>query len=186
MSKTVSGGHGINIHIHIVSLNVFQWLRYILQTELDTQRNKDNTENSIERQNVGKAKKARLPRCLVLPSVSEWENKFKGRYWGSGLGGLEISIQHQIVNALELSITAPIPNPTPTPLPHPPPHPQKSGSPTVKSFTCGCFVDTVRLPCALRFGSVAFPVLLPIDIENPHHYWKVVYRIRRFLRLSNS
>ena len=121
MSKTVSGGHGINIHIHIVSLNVFQWLRYILQTELDTQRNKDNTENSIERQNVGKAKKARLPRCLVLPSVSEWENKFKGRYWGSGLGGLEISIQHQIVNALELSITAPTPNPTPTPLPHPHP-----------------------------------------------------------------
>ena len=28
MSKTVSGGHGINIHVHILSLNVFQWLRY--------------------------------------------------------------------------------------------------------------------------------------------------------------
>ena len=25
-------------------------------------------------------------------------------------------------------------------------------------------------------GLVAFPVLLPIDIENPHHYWNVVYR----------
>ena len=25
-------------------------------------------------------------------------------------------------------------------------------------------------------GSVAFPVLLPIDKENPHHYWNVVYR----------
>ena len=25
-------------------------------------------------------------------------------------------------------------------------------------------------------GSVAFPGLLPIDIENPHHYWNVVYR----------
>ena len=25
-------------------------------------------------------------------------------------------------------------------------------------------------------GSVAFPVLLPIDVENPHHYWNVVYR----------
>ena len=24
-------------------------------------------------------------------------------------------------------------------------------------------------------GSVAFPILLPIDIENPHHYWNVVY-----------
>ena len=25
-------------------------------------------------------------------------------------------------------------------------------------------------------GSVAFPVLLPFDIENPHHYWNVVHR----------
>ena len=24
-------------------------------------------------------------------------------------------------------------------------------------------------------GSVAFPALLPIHIENPHHYWNVVY-----------
>ena len=35
-------------------------------------------------------------------------------------------------------------------------------------------------------GSVAFPVLLQIDKENPHHYWNVVYRYSRFLRLLNS
>ena len=23
---------------------------------------------------------------------------------------------------------------------------------------------------------VAFPALLPIDIENPHHYWNIVYQ----------
>ena len=56
-----------------------------------------------------------------------------------------------------------------------------TGSPTVKSVTCGCFVDTIRFGFAMGIrtnihGSVAFPVLLLIDKENPHHYWNVVYR----------
>ena len=56
-----------------------------------------------------------------------------------------------------------------------------TGSPTVKSVTCGCFVDTIRFGFAMGIrtnihGLVAFPVLLLIDKENPHHYWNVVYR----------
>ena len=56
-----------------------------------------------------------------------------------------------------------------------------SDLPTVKSVTCGCFVDAIRWGFVMGIrtniqGSVAFPVLLLIHIETPDHYWNVVYR----------
>ena len=50
----------------------------------------------------------------------------------------------------------------------------------VKSVTCGYFQCWYRsfamCICINIHGSVVFSVLLPIDIENPHHYWNRVYR----------
>ena len=50
-----------------------------------------------------------------------------------------------------------------------------TGSPTVKSVTCGCFVDNIRWGFVMGIrtnihGPAAFPVLLLIHIEKPHHY----------------
>ena len=36
------------------------------------------------------------------------------------------------------------------------------------------------------YCSVIFPVLLPINIENPHNWWKLVYLWYQFLSLLNS
>ena len=47
-----------------------------------------------------------------------------------------------------------------------------TGSPTVNG---GLSLVAVLLITNIH-GSDAFPVLLPIDIENLHHYWNVVYR----------
>ena len=47
-----------------------------------------------------------------------------------------------------------------------------TGSPTVKG---GLSLVAVLLITNIH-GSVAFPVLLPIDIEHPHHNWNVLYR----------
>ena len=59
--------------------------------------------------------------------------------------------------------------------------PMSLEAPTVKSVTCGCFVDTIRWGFVTGIRTnihslAAFPVLLLIHIENPHHYWNVVYR----------
>ena len=55
-----------------------------------------------------------------------------------------------------------------------------TGSLTVKSchLCCGCLVDIVSFfmcICNNIQDSVAIPVLLPIDIEDAHYYWNVVY-----------
>ena len=55
------------------------------------------------------------------------------------------------------------------------------GSPTVKSVTCGCCVDTIHWGFVMGIrtnihGLAAFPVLLLIHMENPHHNGNVVYR----------
>ena len=87
--------------------------------------------------------------------------------------GLEIGIQHQIVNALELSPPPPPPKKTKQWKTH-----HSSNRPGWKNWshwnslvtwklaqylskvwkpnchTCGCFVDTVRLPCAYRFAPI--------------------------------
>ena len=36
------------------------------------------------------------------------------------------------------------------------------------------------------YGSVEFPVLLPIDIQNPHHYWNVVCRQHWFRKYLSA
>ena len=124
------------------------------------------------------------------------------------LGGLEIGIQHQIVNTLELSAT-------------PPPQKKKKKIKKWKTLNSSnrpgwkklvalwnslvtwklaqyrylskvwkphcqvfhlwqiCWYCSFAMCIPVRnniHGSVAFPVLLPIDKENPHHYWNVVYR----------
>ena len=60
--------------------------------------------------------------------------------------------------------------------------PMVTGSPTVNSGRVGhlwlfCWCRSFAMCiCTNIHGSVAFPVLLPIDIENLHHYWDVVYQ----------
>ena len=55
-----------------------------------------------------------------------------------------------------------------------------TGSSTVKSVTIFRYSSFVMCIRTAIYGS--FPVRFPIDIQNPHHYWNVVYRQHRFLR----
>ena len=123
------------------------------------------------------------------------------------LGGLEISIQHQIVNALELTHHPLPPHPTPRKILQSSNQPggvkKKSHCDTVALWKQSSDLQTGSIPLRCHWkpncqvchlwlfcwyrsfamcirtdihASVTFPVLLPIDIENPHHYWNVVYR----------
>ena len=59
-----------------------------------------------------------------------------------------------------------------------------TGSSTVKSVTIFRYRSFVMCIRTAIYGS--FPVLFPIDIQNPHHYWNVVYRQHQFLRRLKS
>ena len=139
------------------------------------------------------------PQCWFNNQMVSQERRLKHQ---NTLRGLEISKQHQIVNALELSSP---------PHPHPPPQKKKKKlfmlvislveknwlhcetvtlwnslvtwklaqnlSDVWKPNSQVCHLWLFCWYCLFAMcirtnihGSVAFPVLLPIDIENPHHY----------------
>ena len=59
-----------------------------------------------------------------------------------------------------------------------------TGGSSVKSVTCGCFVIShVHSHKYLLLSCI--PVLLPIEIENPHHYWNNIDILRDFIGAWN-
>ena len=56
-------------------------------------------------------------------------------------------------------------------------------SPTVKSFACGCFVDTVRLPCAFRFAPMAWFSRISSSVAN--RYRKSTSLLKRSVSITS-
>ena len=74
------------------------------------------------------------------------------------------------------------PHQSPDLVPHTPhPHPHPITHPPHRGQVCHLWLFSWYSSFAICIhtnihGLVAFPVLLPIDIENLHHYWNVLYR----------